>query len=326
MGYHLTTADDVETRAFLPPARSAKYTLCHRKPTRGPIFKWVLSTKYTDDETGLLYYGYRYYHPEMGRWLSRDPIGERGGKALYCFIHNVPLSSLDVLGLWKTDVHKVKTEEWGKVVMPVEGAIKLAYWDEDVDKAFDPTTISGGNWSWHFNRSKTGLDSRLKHGDDEFEKAKFYCDWIHEKQDYWQDAALHGGRGLHAIQDAIAHGDFNNASDAPHITGYHISEEMYYWHNYGAYWGSQTDVDNPAKDALDAVAGGVAVNGIASGSAMYVGRVLSNGDVILWANFTGGGKRLAYTEAKTTERLQDFVNFVKANSKPCGLCREKFLK
>jgi len=34
------------------------------------------STKYTDPETGLVYYGYRYCNPPTGRWLSRDPIGE----------------------------------------------------------------------------------------------------------------------------------------------------------------------------------------------------------------------------------------------------------
>ena len=32
------------------------------------------STKFTDAETGLLYYGYRYYLPSLGRWLSRDPL------------------------------------------------------------------------------------------------------------------------------------------------------------------------------------------------------------------------------------------------------------
>jgi len=31
------------------------------------------STKYLDAETGLYYYGYRYYQPETGRWVSRDP-------------------------------------------------------------------------------------------------------------------------------------------------------------------------------------------------------------------------------------------------------------
>ncbi|MCZ7592437.1 MAG: RHS repeat-associated core domain-containing protein [Kiritimatiellae bacterium] len=36
------------------------------------------STKYADDETDLVYYGYRFYSPGLGRWTSRDPIGEKG--------------------------------------------------------------------------------------------------------------------------------------------------------------------------------------------------------------------------------------------------------
>ena len=36
------------------------------------------STKYLDAETGLYYYGHRYYELESGRWESRDPIGEKG--------------------------------------------------------------------------------------------------------------------------------------------------------------------------------------------------------------------------------------------------------
>ena len=34
------------------------------------------STKYYDAETDLYYYGYRYYSPSLGRWISRDPIKE----------------------------------------------------------------------------------------------------------------------------------------------------------------------------------------------------------------------------------------------------------
>ncbi len=37
------------------------------------------STKYTDKESGLLYYGERYYDTVTGRWRSMDPIGEEGG-------------------------------------------------------------------------------------------------------------------------------------------------------------------------------------------------------------------------------------------------------
>jgi RHS repeat-associated protein len=41
------------------------------------------STKFTDDETGLVYYGRRYYSPSQGRFLSRDPKNEKGGLNLY---------------------------------------------------------------------------------------------------------------------------------------------------------------------------------------------------------------------------------------------------
>ncbi|MFO0972531.1 MAG: RHS repeat-associated core domain-containing protein [Phycisphaerae bacterium] len=32
------------------------------------------STKFHDDETGWVYYGYRFYGPKWGRWAGRDPI------------------------------------------------------------------------------------------------------------------------------------------------------------------------------------------------------------------------------------------------------------
>lgn len=39
-----------------------------------------------------------HYHPQQGRWLSRDPIEEHGGKMLYGFCVNNPESSVDPLG------------------------------------------------------------------------------------------------------------------------------------------------------------------------------------------------------------------------------------
>ena len=52
-----------------------------------------------DEQTGLHYYKYRYYDPNVGRWLNRDPIAERGGYNLYGFIRNDAANSVDVLGL-----------------------------------------------------------------------------------------------------------------------------------------------------------------------------------------------------------------------------------
>ena len=54
-------------------------------------FNFWFSTKYLDHETGLYYYGYRFYNPELKRWLNRDPIEERGGVPLYCFVNNNPI-------------------------------------------------------------------------------------------------------------------------------------------------------------------------------------------------------------------------------------------
>jgi RHS repeat-associated protein len=59
------------------------------------------SAKYTDAETGLMYYGYRYYQPSTGRWPSRDPIEERGGLNFYGFVRNDGVNSYDFLGLQK---------------------------------------------------------------------------------------------------------------------------------------------------------------------------------------------------------------------------------
>ncbi len=74
----------------------------------GVWWRLGFSTKYTDDETGLVYYGYRYYSPELGRWLNRDPIEEEGGLNLYGFVGNDPVNAYDLLG---------QMIIWGKYVL-----------------------------------------------------------------------------------------------------------------------------------------------------------------------------------------------------------------
>jgi RHS repeat-associated protein len=69
--------------------------------TTGPAatlnpFRW--STKFTDEESGLIYYGYRYYSPTLGRWIGRDPIEEQGGRNLYGFCFNNPNLYVDPFG------------------------------------------------------------------------------------------------------------------------------------------------------------------------------------------------------------------------------------
>lgn len=55
--------------------------------------------QFTDPETAYQNYGYRFYLPALGRWLSRDPIGEIGGTNLYAFSENSAPTLYDYLGL-----------------------------------------------------------------------------------------------------------------------------------------------------------------------------------------------------------------------------------
>jgi len=52
-----------------------------------------------DDETGLHYNFYRYYDPELGRYISPDPIGVDGGLNLYAYCANRPHAEIDPSGL-----------------------------------------------------------------------------------------------------------------------------------------------------------------------------------------------------------------------------------
>jgi RHS repeat-associated protein len=56
-------------------------------------------TKWYDAESQQYYFGYRYYDPRVGRWLSRDPLGEQGGVNLYAYCGNDPVNRHDPLGL-----------------------------------------------------------------------------------------------------------------------------------------------------------------------------------------------------------------------------------
>jgi RHS repeat-associated protein len=54
--------------------------------------------QYFDDETGLHYNTFRYYDPEVGRFITQDPIGLAGGRNLYSYSVN-PVVWGDPLGL-----------------------------------------------------------------------------------------------------------------------------------------------------------------------------------------------------------------------------------
>jgi RHS repeat-associated protein len=64
--------------------------------------RYRFSTKPVDDEIAavpLFYFGYRFYDPMLGRWPSKDPIGERGGVNIYASVGNDWVNRTDHLGM-----------------------------------------------------------------------------------------------------------------------------------------------------------------------------------------------------------------------------------
>ena len=62
-------------------------------------FSFGFSTKYQDREASMVGYQRRFYRPDLGRWLNRDPIEEEGGENLYAFCVNNPISLFDKFGM-----------------------------------------------------------------------------------------------------------------------------------------------------------------------------------------------------------------------------------
>ena len=68
----------------------------------GPLAEanvYRFSSKEWHANAGLYYYGYRFYEPNLQRWLNRDPVQEFGGLNLYTYVGNDALNEIDLLGL-----------------------------------------------------------------------------------------------------------------------------------------------------------------------------------------------------------------------------------
>ena len=80
--------------------------------TQGNINQPVTFTgREYDSETGMYFYRARYYDPKAGRFVTKDPIGFKGGINVYAYVKNNPVNKIDPWGLiWVTtgyDYHGV---------------------------------------------------------------------------------------------------------------------------------------------------------------------------------------------------------------------------
>ena len=73
----------------------------------GDTNRYLFSTKELDSRSGLLYFGARFYDPEIGRWLTQDPLGMVDGTNMFEYALNSPNNFID------TDGYLVREKEHG---------------------------------------------------------------------------------------------------------------------------------------------------------------------------------------------------------------------
>ncbi len=111
---HLVCTDGNANVTHLVNAANGAITAAYEYSPHGELLRatgayafanpFRFSTKAQDDLTGLLDYGRRFYKPDWGVWLSRDPLGDIDGLNLYGFCGNDPVNRIDVSGYysWST--------------------------------------------------------------------------------------------------------------------------------------------------------------------------------------------------------------------------------
>ncbi|MGH7706439.1 MAG: RHS repeat-associated core domain-containing protein [Vulcanimicrobiaceae bacterium] len=78
---------------------TAVYGAYGRTTTTGEMPTFGYAGMFYHKASGLYLTRYRAYNPDVGRWISRDPIGEVGGMNLYGYVGDNPASFIDPTGL-----------------------------------------------------------------------------------------------------------------------------------------------------------------------------------------------------------------------------------
>jgi RHS repeat-associated protein len=120
---------------------------------------YVYTGKEYDAETGLVYFGGRYYSPEMGRWTTPDPmfleevasIIKRPLEAnLYAYVRNNPINYIDPLGL---RILKLTQEQEAIVAPALQRSVYIV--DKTTDLLATRDDVAGPQLTMWFGNNST---------------------------------------------------------------------------------------------------------------------------------------------------------------------------
>jgi RHS repeat-associated protein len=103
-------------RAFASPTSAPAYSYDpYGVPLQAtaPVTDFVYGGMFYNADSGLYLTTYRAYDPAAGRWLSRDPIGEKADPKgnLYAYVRGNPVGATDALGLLALTIPKLSNPQ-----------------------------------------------------------------------------------------------------------------------------------------------------------------------------------------------------------------------
>ena len=111
----------------------------------------LFASRRLDSFTGNYFNRNRYYQPKVGRFITKDPIGFRGGRNLWVYVNNNPMIFIDPLGLTKvTDI----------IAAYITGPSQK--WDMKADDEYTGRMRSWGEVINAVNDAKSVLESQCK--------------------------------------------------------------------------------------------------------------------------------------------------------------------
>lgn len=103
-----------------------------------------------------------YYSPDVGRWMTRDPLEEKGGLNLHAFCENDPVNKYDPLG---EDIYLYTGNNSGNIINDsLHQTVAVDSWSDGcrpVKKGLRGFSFGYiGKWEWHWSNSDwLGYDS-----------------------------------------------------------------------------------------------------------------------------------------------------------------------
>ena len=158
-------------------------------------------TSRENDGTGLMFYRARYYDPVLKRFVSEDPTGTAAGPNFFAYAKSAPISEVDPLGLWSTEVHNQIIQEMFGGALSSQAIALIQQGSASVDSPWNQVF---GDDAFHAMRGSRDSIADAKKRACAFIRSNMgdYRNNMNTKN--WQDAYRSLGMALHPIMDSTS--------------------------------------------------------------------------------------------------------------------------